>query len=119
HRLRPSLPSTSRPLAYCTRATSAVHPLSLHDALPICRETRFPLFRIMLYSLARYGSSAVRLCSVLAGAKPARARTVSRQAIEHSSEEHTSELQSRRDHVCRLLLEEKKGSEQPNETAGR
>src|SRR5438874_9521784 len=27
---------------------------------------------------------------------------------EKRSEEHTAELQSRRDHVCRLLLEEKK-----------
>src|SRR5438874_3901571 len=29
-------------------------------------------------------------------------------ALEHRSEEHTSELQSRRDLVCRLLLEKKK-----------
>src|SRR5438874_6274300 len=29
------------------------------------------------------------------------------------SEEHTSELQSRRDLVCRLLLEKKKGDEPP------
>src|SRR5690349_24177842 len=29
-------------------------------------------------------------------------------AIHHRSEEHTSELQSRRDLVCRLLLEKKK-----------
>src|SRR5690349_23832090 len=28
--------------------------------------------------------------------------------LEHRSEEHTSELQSRRDLVCRLLLEKKK-----------
>src|SRR5690349_23425925 len=28
--------------------------------------------------------------------------------VEHRSEEHTSELQSRRDLVCRLLLEKKK-----------
>src|SRR5690349_24083134 len=28
-------------------------------------------------------------------------------ALEHRSEEHTSELQSRRDLVCRLLLEKK------------
>src|SRR5690349_22133675 len=29
-------------------------------------------------------------------------------AVRHRSEEHTSELQSRRDLVCRLLLEKKK-----------
>src|SRR5690349_23034137 len=31
---------------------------------------------------------------------------------EHRSEEHTSELQSRRDLVCRLLLEKKKNKEE-------
>src|SRR5690349_23021954 len=31
-----------------------------------------------------------------------------RQSAVHRSEEHTSELQSRRDLVCRLLLEKKK-----------
>src|SRR5690606_41896055 len=29
-------------------------------------------------------------------------------AVRHRSEEHTSELQSRENHVCRLLLEKKK-----------
>src|SRR6266496_6387942 len=33
---------------------------------------------------------------------------------EDRSEEHTSELQSRRDLVCRLLLEKKKKNKQPN-----
>src|SRR5438874_4624283 len=33
---------------------------------------------------------------------------VVRRALPHRSEEHTSELQSRRDLVCRLLLEKKK-----------
>src|SRR2546428_10395171 len=33
---------------------------------------------------------------------------VERRAVGHRSEEHTSELQSRSDLVCRLLLEQKK-----------
>src|SRR5690349_22818383 len=37
-----------------------------------------------------------------------RRATVSRNALKYRSEEHTSELQSRRDLVCRLLLEKKK-----------
>src|SRR5204863_7384756 len=41
------------------------------------------------------------MCS---GSKRRRART----ALTRRSEEHTSELQSRRDLVCRLLLEKKK-----------
>src|SRR5690349_21328977 len=39
---------------------------------------------------------------------PACRRRRSRRARETRSEEHTSELQSRRDLVCRLLLEKKK-----------
>src|SRR6266496_1076364 len=38
-------------------------------------------------------------------------RTVPRWAQDLRSEEHTSELQSRRDLVCRLLLEKKKNAD--------
>src|SRR5438874_9429397 len=41
-------------------------------------------------------------------------RPSAREAAERRSEEHTSELQSRRDLVCRLLLEKKKKKEQTN-----
>src|SRR6266403_6128188 len=61
-------------------ATTEIYTLSLHDALPI-----YP------------GPPRPRSCPCR-GAWPARGR----------SEEHTSELQSRRDLVCRLLLEKKK-----------
>src|SRR5206468_9547349 len=39
---------------------------------------------------------------------PSRSRDKTRQRLEVRSEEHTSELQSRSDLVCRLLLEKKK-----------
>src|SRR5690349_23705466 len=39
-----------------------------------------------------------------------------RDEAEHRSEEHTSELQSRRDLVCRLLLEKKKNKKQISQT---
>src|SRR5690349_23111422 len=42
-----------------------------------------------------------------------RAKEMERDAIILRSEEHTSELQSRRDLVCRLLLEKKKTSQSP------
>src|SRR2546428_6224660 len=45
--------------------------------------------------------------SRLARGKPARSAS-SRYAASYRSEEHTSELQSRSDLVCRLLLEKKK-----------
>src|SRR5690349_24119177 len=68
-------------------ATTNICTLSLHDALPI--------------------SSAPRPTLSLA---PRKARSESQPMVSEPtarSEEHTSELQSRRDLVCRLLLEKK------------
>src|SRR5436190_17151061 len=63
-------------------APTEIYTLSLHDALPIFhRDGRGP------------------------GAGPRRDRD---QLRHHRSEEHTSELQSHSDLVCRLLLEKKK-----------
>src|SRR5204862_6937042 len=70
-------------------ATTEIYTLSLHDALPIC---------------------AARECS-LGGAPASAGASPSFSAWtcgKRRSEEHTSELQSRRDLVCRLLLEKKK-----------
>src|SRR6266576_6608643 len=67
-------------------ATTEIYTLSLHDALPISLSIR----RINARS------------SVIAFSRSLRCSASSR------SEEHTSELQSRRDLVCRLLLEKKK-----------
>src|SRR5690349_22304292 len=39
--------------------------------------------------------------------------------VRHRSEEHTSELQSRRDLVCRLLLEKKKNRNNITQTEGK
>src|SRR5437667_6518109 len=41
-------------------------------------------------------------------------RLPSRRSAELRSEEHTSELQSHHDLVCRLLLEKKKSTDSPN-----
>src|SRR5437868_9594205 len=74
--------------------TTEIYTLSLHDALPI---------------------STVALVVVLANWL-ATSRQVARleRAVEARSEEHTSELQSRFDLVCRLLLEKKKKKNQYN-----
>src|SRR5699024_12320483 len=76
----------------------ATHALSLHDALPIF--VNGPGYGELIFTgLARVGTpDAVNL--VLAGTLGV--------MILARSEEHTSELQSRFDLVCRLLLEEKK-----------
>src|SRR5207302_10463820 len=88
--------------------------LSLHDALPICRPRRAqcvlrgngsahplgpaeePQHRVRVMKRRGAGADPVGFC--LAHMKDARAR----------SEEHTSELQSRENLVCRLLLEKQK-----------
>src|SRR6266513_2791544 len=66
-------------------ATTEIYTLSLHDALPIC-STRTAAYRSVMRSKRRY-VTALALA-----------------ATKNRSEEHTSELQSRFDLVCRLLL---------------
>src|SRR4030066_2519870 len=66
-------------------ATTEIYTLSLHDALPICRSKNF---RVRYDHVGRVDNSTGR------------------------SEEHTSELQSHLNLVCRLLLEKKKKTQQ-------
>src|SRR5690349_22249445 len=65
-------------------APTEIYTLSLHDALPIWS------------------------CAGARSAAPPRHRPAPGRCRGGRSEEHTSELQSRRDLVCRLLLEKKK-----------
>src|SRR2546421_7644626 len=69
-------------------ATTEIYTLSLHDALPICAHSQldFPI---------RHVEELHSRGGALFGERD-------------RSEEHTSELQSRSDLVCRLLLEKKK-----------
>src|SRR6266403_3360905 len=73
-------------------ATTEIYTLSLHDALPICRHRPEDGDRGDRHDPAGEGGSEHRPLDP----------DVDR------SEEHTSELQSRRELVCRLLLEKKK-----------
>src|SRR5256885_6971925 len=77
-------------------ATTEIYTLSLHDALPICRR-------------AADDDEPYRAGSVpdLPEAQPPSERPPPRAEIARS-EEHTSELQSPCNLVCRLLLEKKK-----------
>src|SRR5438045_9073214 len=70
-------------------ATTEIYPLSLHDALPISSHARARASRT-------WASSSPRMRRYRPGGRVFR------------SEEHTSELQSLRHLVCRLLLEKKK-----------
>src|SRR5438105_6853985 len=71
-------------------STTEIYTLSLHDALPICclRGCRNLLQHTHRLLIRGYQQSRIQISS--------------------RSEEHTSELQSRVDLVCRLLLEKKK-----------
>src|SRR5438105_15284228 len=77
-------------------ATPQIYTLSLHDALPIYQRDR-PVAR---ERVGHGGADPWRRHAAPRGAPPRRR--------ECRSEEHTSELQSRVDLVCRLLLEKKK-----------
>src|SRR2546421_2173598 len=76
-------------------ATTEIYTLSLHDALPISASSPRP----------RRGREA----GTPRSPPPVRDRRPGcRAGMRGRSEEHTSELQSRSDLVCRLLLEKKK-----------
>src|SRR5438067_9144214 len=70
--------------------TTEIYTLSLHDALPIFGV----VLEHQMLPRRRGGADLIE--------------DVARRAIDDRSEEHTSELQSRFDLVCRLLLEKKK-----------
>src|SRR5438874_9881564 len=83
-------------------STTEIYTLSLHDALPIYSsgKRRVP---------ARENVRPVQECS--RAPYRIREKQMHRDRAHRTnrrSEEHTSELQSRRDLVCRLLLEKKK-----------
>src|SRR2546430_3688193 len=87
-------------------ATTEIYTLSLHDALPICSAAAPP------------GATPVRIRRRRGYWRPRKPLPGSATACRSSanswgsrrlrSEEHTSELQSQSNLVCRLLLEKKK-----------
>src|SRR2546430_17685257 len=75
-------------------ATTEIYTLSLHDALPI--------LRLPEATTASNTGTGPQPCWM------SRAPTTLVSAMVERSEEHTSELQSQSNLVCRLLLEKKK-----------
>src|SRR2546427_12659354 len=86
-------------------ATTEIYTLSLHDALPICAGVR--QYEVLSARLPHQPRIAGVARETLAHALPQRLEHL-RRAREVRSEEHTSELQSQSNLVCRLLLEKKK-----------
>src|SRR5205814_3684597 len=98
-------------------APTAIYTLSLHDALPISSSENSMMSPLSASSGARARDRKYRpgLSGCRAEMCPNESSTRSRArmwlAVTNSSirsEEHTSELQSLRHLVCRLLLEKKK-----------
>src|SRR5690606_39637971 len=85
-------------------ATSDIYTLSLHDALPISRGYAKP-------TGCWPGNTVwtgVRAITTATNGMRRTSPTVACRPPHPRSEEHTSELQSRENLVCRLLLEKKK-----------
>src|SRR5207249_12263148 len=102
-----SVPTYLCPIFFTPPAPTETYTLSLHDALPIFAEERARA----LATIEPKEVSVARLAGLLQ-APLARIMYVLRAPLQRiayaRSEEHTSELQSRFDLVCRLLLEKKK-----------
>src|SRR5690606_39644857 len=89
-------------------APTAIYTLSLHDALPISRTGFSPWGSRWTPRSSRWnrsGSTGPRVDGRASRSKPPCCWSRTR------SEEHTSELQSRENLVCRLLLEKKNNND--------
>src|SRR5690606_39827400 len=104
----------SPPILFILTHSSEISTLSLHDALPIFGDYVGSGGRLLLRSvLASDGAPSDRL--VLSGGFASGGTSIEATNVGGAgaltsarSEEHTSELQSRENLVCRLLLEKKK-----------
>src|SRR5690606_41865811 len=95
-------------------ATSELYTLSLHDALPIWV---YPFYTRTIGLDQNRAAVPIVAGARLLGKEDDRtlgvmslqtAATATQASTNYRSEEHTSELQSRENLVCRLLLEKKK-----------
>src|SRR5690606_41553862 len=98
------------PFFFPAPAPTEIYTLSLHDALPIfefqCHETAANGRHSGAGGVAAAGVSLYGFHFHVAGIG-AHILDVRPVVLHHRSEEHTSELQSRENLVCRLLLEKK------------
>src|SRR5207249_11715518 len=107
------------PFALRASATTETYTLSLHDALPICAgrfdvtgQASAPVSMTFVVPVnLTFGANNLPIASWVGSWNgvndPAGSGFTPSAGEVHRSEEHTSELQSRFDLVCRLLLEKK------------
>src|SRR5690606_41944515 len=102
HRLSLVFCSLFALLLFSHTATTEIYTLSLHDALPIFLSL-LPLPLVIKISLCSRLISCIFRLVISDNLMPVSSKSI----IAMRSEEHTSELQSRENLVCRLLLEKK------------
>src|SRR2546426_4994419 len=100
--------STSRFFFFNDTATTEIYTLSLHDALPISFATE-PNHDNEFWPFLRDPETLARPWAI--PGTPGLEHRIG--GLEKRSEEHTSELQSPCNLVCRLLLEKKKINNMP------
>src|SRR2546427_3298477 len=93
-------------------ATTEIYTLSLHDALPISRGCPSCSATMLTPKVSSSCVCLKRLLRTTSG-------SASRYRKSSRSEEHTSELQSQSNLVCRLLLEKKKKQIRNQPSGGR
>src|SRR5690349_22888772 len=85
-------------------ATTKIYTLSLHDALPISEQ----VYKNIVQLKGTPSEQLIPAMQVISSSLGVECTFCHVPGKAERSEEHTSELQSRRDLVCRLLLEKKK-----------
>src|SRR5207302_10926065 len=104
----------SRHVFFNDTATTEIYSLSLHDALPISALLALGGFIYVLISRRnflkeiRYAAVLIVVGLIIYFIRARMRGEWPFERAEQRSEEHTSELQSRENLVCRLLLEKKK-----------
>src|SRR5207248_9137060 len=99
------LPPLLLHFSFTEPAPSGLYPLSLHDALPIWADTANDC-AVGIFLADGAGDDFLVIHSLVSKEGFRKVGTMEHDAFR--SEEHTSELQSPYDLVCRLLLEKKK-----------
>src|SRR5699024_11999043 len=103
--LTPGL-STSTSFSFTAPLSTEIYTLSLHDALPILKSMfTYPCSSLLPLTMSSESTRFSRMMETALFKVVPVSTTI---GCFSRSEEHTSELQSRFDLVCRLLLEKKK-----------
>src|SRR5205085_12189765 len=113
-------PSTSPTLTipFTALSTSQSSSLSLHDALPISEEPYRKGVALPVAAVELGGVRAILIAPLVKDNTVSGLFSIFRKEVRRS-EEHTSELQSQSNLVCRLLLEKKNITLPPREPAAR